>query len=497
MRARGLLLFVGFLVCVLATVPPRTGAMIGIAAASTAKPKATATAPPTPKPLPKSVESVLFNGKMTPIKGFYIFATPSPVPSPSPVPTPKPSNKPSPTPKPIKFPSVEQITQIDENCEGMDAAAFSGAVALRPVPCPGPYLRAKDFAKLIGAKITLMVTPPPMPDGELAQIYASPSPTPTGSASPLPTPYAPLAALFTGLVQMKYCGQTYSGTFFMNKLTADGGKPNVNPIQFLDAINAHINTTNLKGISNFTYSINGPSVAAAQAAGKVSGSSQPPYTLTITGPISCKAKRKKPSGDYEVQIDSTIETVAHQTGVTLNATVQADFGITKSSGNVMFMKLPHLSHPPATSIVAQGGGALTLSSYSANGKCGKNHESDITATDPVSGSGRVTLLGSAKAPTTLVFDTGLTTNNEPRVSLECEGHGADSGPAIWAAGFNAAHIDAVSVGGFFGGFADLGYAILLEPSVDGKTSTAHFSRSVTAGDSTVTETTDVTVTKLR
>lgn len=472
-----------------------------MAAKPSSKPKATATAPPTPKALPKSVENVLFNGKLTPIKGFYIYVTPSPAPTATSAPTAKPSAKPSAkassTPKPVKFPSVEQLSQIDANCEGMQPAAFSGSVAIpTSAPCPGPYLRVSDFAKLIGAKAKLIM-PPTIPDGELVQLYASPSPTPTNSASPLPTPYSPLAPLYVGSVQLTYCGKSYTGTFFMNKLAADGGKPNINPLQFLDAINAQINTTYMKGISNFKYSINMPPARGVQDAAKVSGSSQPPFTLTITGPIGCKAKSHKPSGDYEVQINSTIETVAHQTGVTLNATVNADFGIKKSSGSAMFMKLPHLTHPPSTSIVASGGGALTLASYNVNGKCGKNHESDIVADNPVNGSGRVTLLGSPKAPTTLVFDDGLTTNNEPSVSLECEGHAENSGPAVWAAGFNAAHIDSLAVGGFFGGFGDVGYAIPLEPGVDGNTFTAHFARTVTAGDSTVTESTDVTVTKLR
>jgi hypothetical protein len=499
------------------------GSRPGNVSAATPKPSAkpTATAAPTPKALPKSVFPVLYNGKAVSTKGFTIYGTPSPAPTPAP--TPKPGAVK--TPKPMKFAGVETITQIDSYCGGANAGSesnyqFGGMVALpRPaVPCAQPcnsqmktvtpgfgstcpiiFVNAKDFFKLIGAKVNTMVTPPGVPDGELTLLYPTPnpsaSPTPTPPV-PVPTPFQPLAPYYTGSYTVTYCKKLYSGPFFMNKLATDGGKPYIDPFALLNAINADIDTGNLKGISDFTYKIVMPPVRSVIEAGKISGSYQPGPSITINGPISCKAKKPKKSGAYEVEMTSSITTQTHdsQAPATLVAHVSADFVLQKASGTAMVLKLPQKFQFPSTSLLATGTGTLTLDSYSWTQSC-DNGKAQMEVSDPVNGSGRMTLLGSAKSPV-LVLDTGLTRNSTPSVTASCEGHGANTGPAIWAAGFNAAHIDSVTAGAFYGGFADVGYAIKLEPSVEAGVFTASYHQSTHAGSTSITESTEFTVTKL-
>lgn len=490
--------------------------------AATPKPsgKPTATAPPTPKALPKSIFPLNFNGKTASIKGFTIYGTPSPAPTASPAP--KPGAKK--TPKPMKFASVETITQIDSYCGGADAGSvthyqFGGAIALRtpPAPCAQPcnshmkalsgvgstcpivFVSAKDFFKLLGAKVTTLTTPPPIPDGELTAMFPTPNPSASPTATPpvpVPTPYQPLAMYYTGSYTIKYCKKLYSGPFFMNKLTMDGGKPYIDPFGLLNAINADTDKTNLKGLSDFTYRMMMPPIGSVIQAGKISGSYQPGPTVTITGPSQCKAKPHK-HGAYEVEMTSSITTQTHdsQTPATLVAVVKADFVLQKASGNAMVFKMPKKFQLPSTNVLASGTGTLTLASYSWTQTCDKKTGAQIQVQDPVNGTGRMMLLGTAKAPV-LVFDTGLMTNSVPSVSAMCEGHGANTGPAIWAASFNAAHIGNVTAGGFFGGSIAVGYAIKLDPSVDAGVFTANYNQSVNAGTTSVNESTTFTVTKL-
>ncbi len=215
----------------------------------------------------------------------------------------------------------------------------------------------------------------------------------------------------------------------------------------------------------------------------------------MKGPITCK-KGKKMSGAYEFQMESTVTTVTSSTKTTLTAHVSADFPLQKVSGNVTIFKMPHLADLPSTSLFASGRGELHLDSYSDNQAgtvCDKQSGAVLVVGDPQNGTGRVSLLGTAKH-LTLVFDSGVTTNSAPQVTMTCKGYGGPTGPAIWAAGFNALYVDAVAVGGLFGGMADLGYAIPLEGN--GKTFTYTRSRSVTKDAATVTEETTITVTKL-
>ena len=495
--------FVAIAIC--GAVLASLGALPGSLRAATPKP--TPTAAPTPKALPKSIFTIVYNGKAVSTKGFTIYGTPSPAP------------------KPARFPSVETITQIDSYCGGASSgsvanARFGGLIALpKPaVPCAQPcdsqmksmapgtgstcpiiFVNAKDFFKLIGAKVNTMVTPPSIPDGELSLLYATPNPSASPTATPpvpVPTPFQPIAPQYTGSYTVTYCKKLYSGPFFMNKLAADGGKPYIDPFGLLNAINADIDASNLRGISDFKYRIVMPPVRSVVDAGKISGSYQPGPSVTITGPVSCKAKKPKKNGAYEVEMTSSITTQTHdsQAPATLVAHVSADFVLQKASGTAMILKLPKKFHFPSTSLLATGTGTLTLDSYSWTQSC-DNGKARMEVSDPINGTGRMTLLGSAKNPV-LVLDTGLTRNAVPSVTASCEGHGANTGPAIWAGGFNVAHVDSVTAGAFYGGFADVGYAIHLEPSVEAGVFTASYHQSVNAGSTSITEATDFTVTKL-
>ncbi|MHB8462595.1 MAG: hypothetical protein ACYDA1_08115 [Vulcanimicrobiaceae bacterium] len=471
------------------------------AVGDTPLPKPSPTGVPTPKPLPKGFEILIFNGHVTPIKGFVIFATPTPPP------TPKPPAVPGvlPTPKPSSWPSEETITNIDKNCEGAELDSFLQPVSATPPPgsiqntaltatptpsgwgCSATYMRAKDFFKAIGAKIVSMPILPSIPDGALPGFQTTQALMPVNNGPPV-VYTQPLAPLYVGPISVKFCGKTYTGVYFLDKLGADTGSPNIVPTYFLDAFN-----NDLK-VQKFSYTLQTPDPNAAVVAQNVSGSYQPGATLNVKGPITCK-KGKKLSGAYEFAMESTI-TVVDQSHTTLSAHVSADFGLKKDSGNVTVFKSSHTVQLPSTAIVASGSGELHLDSFSdsmAGQVCDKQSGARWVVGSPQNGTGDVTLVGSAKS-LTLVFGSGLVTNSSPQVSISCKGYGGPTGPLIWGEGFNAAHIDAVTVGGLFGGMADVGYAIPLEGN--GKVFTYTKTGTVTKGSATITEDTTITVTKL-
>ncbi len=469
------------------------------AVGDTPLPKPSPTNAPTPKPLPKGFEVLIFNGHVTPIKGFVIFATPTPPP------TPKPPAVPGvlPTPKPSSWPSEETITNIDKNCEGAELDSFLQLVSATPPPgslkntaltatptpsgwgCSATYMRAKDFFKAIGAKIVSMPILPSIPDGALPGFQTTQALMPVNNGPPV-VYTQPLAPLYVGPISVKFCGKTYTGVYFLDKLGADTGSPNIVPTYFLDAFNNDLT------VQKFSYTLQTPDPNAAVVAQNVSGSYQPSATLNVKGPITCK-KGKKLSGAYEFAMESTITTVSNHT--TLTAHVSADFGLKKAGGNLMVLKKPHVFQLPSTSIVAKGSGELHLDSFSdsdAGQVCDKQSGAVYVVDDPQNGTGHATLVGTAKS-LTLVFDAGFPMSS-PQVSLTCKGYGGPTGPLIWGGGFLVAHSDAVAIGGFFGGMADVGFAIPLEGN--GKVFTYTKTGTVTKGSSTVTEDTTITVTKL-
>jgi hypothetical protein len=501
MKLRALLLLVAMpaalALAFAAGLPDRSAA-----AGPTPTPTPTITPVPTPKPMPKGIETLYFNGSMSSIKGFVIFSTPTPRP------TPKPTLAPGavPTPKASSWPSEETITSIDKNCEGAPLYAFLQPAPPSPPPgivhgagpittptpmpqdCAATYVRAKDFFAAIGAKIVSMPTPPSIPDGALLGFMTTQALMPVGNGPPV-VYTQPLSPLYVGPIAVSFCNKTYTGVYFLDKLAADTGSPNIVPNYFLDAFNADIT------IQPFTYAIQTPDPNAAVVAQGVSGSYQPGSIITVKGPITC-VKPKKMSGAYEFQMESSITTFTSASNTTLVAHVSADFSLNAANGNVTVFQMPHTIGLPSTSRVASGSGELHLDSFSdsqAGQVCDKQSGAVLVVGDPQNGTGRVALLGTAKN-LTLLFDSGLATNSSPQVTMTCKGYGGPTGPAIWSAGFNAAYIDAVTVGGLFGGMADIGYAIPL--TGNGKTFTYTKTGSVTKGAATVTEDTTITVTKL-
>ncbi|HVA26659.1 MAG TPA: hypothetical protein VNF68_00660, partial [Candidatus Baltobacteraceae bacterium] len=269
-----------------------------VAAALAANPTAASTPQPAPSPvapaylLPQyatTFESLIVNGKIIPIKGFYL-ASPTPKPTPSPGATPTPQSQ-----APPQTPSETPASAVGFNC-GVDQSepdAFN--VWVGPKPCAdfwtdeaGPYVRAKQFFAALGAKIVSTSDPSTQKamfeynrHDLMGGVFVANSPAlqkigagqyfwpgPYHGASP-----ANIDLFGEGLITVSYCKHTFTGPYRMNKDQTVLGKANVDPYAWALAMNYSVTYHPVMNLWSVGY------LGAFPDTG-LNGTDSPLYTIT-------------------------------------------------------------------------------------------------------------------------------------------------------------------------------------------------------------------------
>ncbi len=421
---------------------------------------------PTPSPSPtssihsqrKASESLSVNGKIAPIDGFYFWTAPA---------TPKPSPKPtaSSTPKPKATPSAKPTAKPVTCIKEPDGS------------CSANFIRAKAFFKAIGVKVK----------GD---------------------PYNTYDKTGVGTVTVTYCKKDYKGKFIYNKDPKDGGKPNVDPIYFSHAMHF---VSSITGGSTMmdpaTYEI----LAKHMDPKKAAKLSENPFSVSVTVPLGCKAKKHKKSG-YRVTWDTTIDAVGTD-GAHFHDVFSADIMLHNTSGKIGKMKVPAKPTPKPTTnpyvhttptpkpvsikpkkksdnLSAVGSGTILFESAILTGAtCGEHHEYVASVTQTTNGSMSLFLSG-AKAPSALYFDI-TAFSNPPMETVTCAGH-SGQGP-IGFGSLIAMHADEVAL---VTGMSEMpvvpSIEMALSPFGSGEYD-ADYNRTENVSGSTITESTHIVV----